>query len=109
MPSGKSCPTEYSLIVVKDISVLFIYSHHLVALNGAAVLADVQTNGKDGARVGGEANGIVLLQNLLRGLFGGLVELELQDVDGIILFSGRCRSVRPRCGPQPPRRHQDPP
>ena len=43
-----------------------IHCHNLIALNGAAVLADVQADGKDWTRVSGEAHGIVLLQDLLR-------------------------------------------
>ena len=45
-------------MVWREITLLTSYVDNLVAVDGAAVLADVQPNGHDGALVGGEAHGV---------------------------------------------------
>ena len=45
-------------------------SANLVAVDGAPLAVDVQGHGIHGARVGGEAHGIVLTADLLHGLLG---------------------------------------
>ena len=55
--------THFPFRKVKNIGIkrLLLDLHHLIVVNSAAVLTDVQPNGPDGTRVSGEAHGIILL------------------------------------------------
>ena len=76
-------------VTQKDSGIAGLHCHplfhlcHLVAVDGAVVLADVQADSPYGALVSGEAHGIILLDDLVNGLLSGLAILQLDDVYGV--------------------------